>query len=111
MKFTQILESILLDNPTFDICIVFTLLSRPIAHCYGNQWLLSTVWLPTFFKIAYFVLNRRTKTHTDLGHLEGESIMTGFFWVNYPFKVSRLLTTAGLLVRETGWHVAFPNAC
>jgi len=28
---------------------------------YGSQWLLSTVWLPTFFKIYYFVFNRRKK--------------------------------------------------
>jgi len=28
---------------------------------YGSQWLLSTVWLPTFFKISSFVYSRRPK--------------------------------------------------
>ncbi len=28
---------------------------------YGSQWLPSTVWLPKFLKIYFFVLNRRTK--------------------------------------------------
>jgi len=28
---------------------------------YGSQWVWSTVWLPTFFKISSFVFNRRKK--------------------------------------------------
>ncbi len=28
---------------------------------YGSQWLPATVWLKTFFKISYFVFDRRNK--------------------------------------------------
>ncbi len=38
----------------------------------GIQWLPSTIWLPTFFKISSFVFNWNKETNTCLEQLEGE---------------------------------------
>jgi len=43
-----------------------------INFYYGSQWGPSTVWLPTFFKIYYFVCVREKEIHTVLEELEGE---------------------------------------
>ncbi len=36
-------------------------LNSMVGKNYGSQWLPSTVWLPTFFKISSFVFDRRKK--------------------------------------------------
>jgi len=39
---------------------------------YGSQWVPSTVWIPTFFKISSFVFHRKKEIHTGLEQYDGE---------------------------------------
>ncbi len=45
-------------NQTVDGAIHFHNMEKKY---YGSQWLPSTVWLPIFFRISYFAVNRRKK--------------------------------------------------
>ncbi len=80
--------------------------SRPIFFfpCNGSQWLLSVVWLPTFFK-TLFCAQQNKETHIGLEQLEGERMMTelSFFWVNFPVE-------PGINVNRT-WNVPWSSFC
>ncbi len=57
---------------------------------YGSQWCPRTAWLQTFFKISFFVFSR-TKTFTQVWNYLMVSRWQNFhFWVNYPFKMSKI---------------------
>jgi len=58
-----------------------------------SQWVVTTVWLPTFFKVCvlqktfFFRVQQKKETNTCLKQLEGDQMMTEFsFGVNYSCK-------------------------
>ncbi len=78
---------------------------------YGSQWLLSTFWLPTFFKISSFVFNWRKKLiQVWLNSRVSKWWQKYHFWVNYPFKTSLrwfdYLSWQGLIVLVEFWVLA-----
>jgi len=59
---------------------------------YECQWGLSTLWLPTFFKLSSFVFNRRKKFIRFWNNLKVSKLWQNFHvWVNYPFKAKTKL--------------------
>ncbi len=60
-----------------------------IDKCYGSQWLPSTIWSPAFFRISFFVRNRRDNSYrfgTTWGWVKDDRFN---FWVNYAFIISQ----------------------
>ncbi len=58
-----------------------------------------TTWLPTFFKISYFVFSKRKKFKQVWNNLRVSKWQNNFcFWVNYSFK--RFST---LIIRNVSW--------
>ncbi len=71
MLFVQEISLSLFKSINYFVCIkqissskIYVTSLGPVkVECpyYGSQCLPSTVWLPTFFNISYFVLNRKRK--------------------------------------------------
>ncbi len=59
-----------------------------ISPYYRSQWLPSTIWLPTFFKISSFGLMLAIDFHSILFPYHGSLWLTSTFWLPTFFKIS-----------------------